>query len=773
MIGKGRMGGSSRLYAAHAPSRPPQATSTSLDLDSPFFPSPVPPLVRGNGYVRGGALPPSSNSASELTTPSPANINNATSPRRHSPLRSSFSPRSASPSEADHLFASFSSNTPVSALPPASPHSSSALRLPYLYQLSKSGAVGGSSISPRSLGSPSSSSSSSSSSPIGSPTRLSPSNSFSSSPFGSFSSSQDSPSRLLFQVKDYTVKHLLGRGHGGKVYLGMGPPLSIDLKSSADRTKVAIKILEKKQKPGSPRNRDNERELQRAYMEVYVLSTLPPHKHICPLLDVVENESRLCIVLKYADGGDLYDYIKKKGPLSEAEARRLFLQLLEAVQFIHSNGFSHRDIKPENILLDKNGDLMLCDFGLACDLGPNQGRRTSVCGTLHYTAPEVIASGKPYSVREVDVWSCGAVLYHMLTGEKPFTATSDLSVLRKIRKGKFCRKHPSISIQALHLLQQIFNPDPSSRAKIRDILEHRWLSEDKEESEERNFFYHSELKGEAKLINKRNSAGFSSSYNSVITKPNVSRRKTSETTADKKVATTTTSLGQFIRGGWVWPKGRSRSVSVGEMFHKNIDTSNKESPASSGKRREEEEGSSPESDNPFSFADFKPTLSDIVLEEEQGGGEEESSLPPSDRSRSSSIFSSSSDEGECSGQFVSTWDPSLEGPSEVFLNNNTAPDDENSSTFSSGKWIIPSLSCSSDGTTTTSNGLAMRRKRSGQQPSPTKQKKNSSKATSSTSSLSASSPSSLSAPSPPGAKKPRKGSATRKRANSGMFFIAE
>ncbi|KAL6057703.1 Serine/threonine-protein kinase brsk1 [Balamuthia mandrillaris] len=767
MIGKGRMGGSPRLYAAHAPSRPPQPTSTSIDLDSPFFPSPVPSLVLGNGYVRGG----SSNSAAERTTPSPANVNTATSPRRHSPLRSSFSPRSASPSEVDHLFASFSSNTPVSALPPSSPHSSSVLRLPYLYQLSKSGAVGGSSISPRSFGS-ASSSSSSSSSPIGSPTRLSPTNSFSSSPFGSFSSSQDSPSRLLFQVKNYTVKHLLGRGHGGRVYLGMGPPLSIDHKSSADRTKVAIKILEKKQKPGSPRNRDNERELQRAYMEVYVLSTLPPHKHICPLLDVVENESRLCIVLKYADGGDLYDYIKKKGPLSETEARRLFLQLLEAVQFIHSNGFSHRDIKPENILLDKNGDLMLCDFGLACDLGPNQGRRTSVCGTLHYTAPEVIASGKPYSVREVDVWSCGAVLYHMLTGDKPFTATSDLSVLRKIRKGKFCRKHPSISIQALHLLQQIFNPDPSSRAKIGDILEHRWLSEDKEERVEQNFFYNSELKAEAKLINKRNSAGFSSSYNSVITMPNVLRRKTSETTADQKVATTTTSLGQFIRGGWVRPKGRSRSVSVGEMFHKNINTANKASPASSGRRREEEEeGSSPESDNPFSFADFKPTLSDVVLEEEQGGREEESSLPPSDRSRSSSIFSSSSDEGESSGQFVSTWDPSLEGPSDVFLNNNTAPDHENSSTFSSGKWIIPSLSCSSDGTTTTSNGLAMRRKRSGQQPSPTKQK-NSSKATSSTSSLSASSPSSLPAPSPSGGKK-RRGSATRKRANSGMFFIAE
>jgi serine/threonine protein kinase len=87
-----------------------------------------------------------------------------------------------------------------------------------------------------------------------------------------------------------------------------------------------------------------------ARREHAILTELPPHPHIVNLFDVVENSKRLCLVMQYAEGGDLFDYVLKSGKLPQHEAWRIFRQLLDAVNHIHKHGFMHRDIKPENIL---------------------------------------------------------------------------------------------------------------------------------------------------------------------------------------------------------------------------------------------------------------------------------------------------------------------------------------------------------------------------------------------------------------------------------------
>lgn len=183
-----------------------------------------------------------------------------------------------------------------------------------------------------------------------------------------------------------------------------------------------------------------------ARREHAILTELPPHPHIVHLFDVVENSKRLCLVMQYAEGGDLFDYVLKSGKLPQHEAWRIFRQLLDAVNHIHKHGFMHRDIKPENILcvslcailmnvatmsdiffvrvaassLDKDLNVVLGDFGLGgkwSSLSPTN----ATCGSLNYAAPEILGANY-YIGPEVDLWSCGAVLYMMLTGSVPFSA---------------------------------------------------------------------------------------------------------------------------------------------------------------------------------------------------------------------------------------------------------------------------------------------------------------------------------------------------------------
>ncbi|KAL6049185.1 Serine/threonine-protein kinase hsl1 [Balamuthia mandrillaris] len=206
--------------------------------------------------------------------------------------------------------------------------------------------------------------------------------------------------------------------------------------------------------------------------EKAVLSELPPHRHVIKLLGSAEDTRRMCLLLEYAEGGDLFQYVCKWGKLPEWEAWRLFRQIVQAVAHIHSQGFFHRDLKPENILLNKRMDAVLADFGHAGKWSSAVPKKRS-CGSLHYTAPEVLLSHQ-YVGPEVDIWSCGAVLYFMLTGKVPFQADNTLAVTRRIRSGAI--KLPTyLSAGVKDLITRLLTPHSFKRIHMMDVLQHPWI----------------------------------------------------------------------------------------------------------------------------------------------------------------------------------------------------------------------------------------------------------------------------------------------------------
>jgi len=157
------------------------------------------------------------------------------------------------------------------------------------------------------------------------------------------------------------------------------------------------------------------------------------HQNIVSLFAVFENRNQICMVMEYAGGGELLDYITRRTRLSEIEARRFFIQLLDGIGYAHSKRIVHRDIKAENVFLDEKLEMIkIGDWGFASLYKSDQVTDYS-CGTLHYAAPEILSQGSTIGP-EVDVWALGVLLYFMVCGWLPFRGTTDFEVFSKIKK---------------------------------------------------------------------------------------------------------------------------------------------------------------------------------------------------------------------------------------------------------------------------------------------------------------------------------------------------
>ncbi|CAG5117938.1 unnamed protein product, partial [Candidula unifasciata] len=169
----------------------------------------------------------------------------------------------------------------------------------------------------------------------------------------------------------------LGEGAYGKVKLAT---------DKATGEHVAIKYIKKTKI-------EDENDLIRIRREIQILSSLR-HKHIVNIREVFEKKDKIVLVLDYAQGGELYDYLNKMGRLSENEARRIFRQIVSAIHYCHQNGIVHRDLKLENIILDDEGNVKIADFGLS-NYYSNSSTLSTFCGSPLYASPEIV-NGKPY-----------------------------------------------------------------------------------------------------------------------------------------------------------------------------------------------------------------------------------------------------------------------------------------------------------------------------------------------------------------------------------------
>lgn len=213
---------------------------------------------------------------------------------------------------------------------------------------------------------------------------------------------------------------------------------------------------------------DAERILHSIEREIVIMKLID-HPNIMRLYDVWETSSELFLILEYVEGGELFDYLCNKGRLVPSEALGYFQQIITAIHYCHRFNIAHRDLKPENLLLDKNKNIKVADFGMAAWQGKNDMLQTA-CGSPHYAAPEVIM-GRAYNGSSSDIWSCGVILFALLAGRLPFDDEDLPTLLEKVKLGRYMMP-PDIDSRAKNLISRMLEKDVNKRITIPEILSH-------------------------------------------------------------------------------------------------------------------------------------------------------------------------------------------------------------------------------------------------------------------------------------------------------------
>lgn len=211
--------------------------------------------------------------------------------------------------------------------------------------------------------------------------------------------------------------------------------------------------------------------------EINLLKKLD-HPNIVKIFEFYNTKEGFFLITEYCREGELFDEIKKKGKFDEEKAAYIMYQLLSAVFYCHNQGILHRDLKPENILVeskekDENLNIKIIDFGTAKIFNKNKSEN-KVIGSAYYIAPEVLA-GK-YN-EKCDIWSCGVIMYILLTGRPPFGGDDD-EIIEKIKKGKYdlsCDPWPKISKEAKDLIRHMLEMSAVSRISAQKALLHKWF----------------------------------------------------------------------------------------------------------------------------------------------------------------------------------------------------------------------------------------------------------------------------------------------------------
>ncbi|PVH88273.1 Pkinase-domain-containing protein [Cadophora sp. DSE1049] len=259
-------------------------------------------------------------------------------------------------------------------------------------------------------------------------------------------------SKDLRSVGNYTLGRLIGKGSFGKVYLATH--------KLTNGSKVVLKSANK-----DDSNLAREIHHHRQFI----------HPHIARLYEVIVTENLVWLVLEYCPGDELYNYLLNHGALPVEKVQKIFTQLVGAVTYVHNSQCVHRDLKLENILLDKNENVKLCDFGFTREYEGKASYLQTFCGTICYSAPEML-KGEKYAGEKVDVWSLGVILYALLSGELPFDEDDDNATRTKILTTE--PKWPDhFTPDARSLLGSLLSKRPLLRPSLPDLLAHPFLAD--------------------------------------------------------------------------------------------------------------------------------------------------------------------------------------------------------------------------------------------------------------------------------------------------------
>ena len=263
----------------------------------------------------------------------------------------------------------------------------------------------------------------------------------------------------------YSKKKLLGKGAFGEVWLVKNNELQKD---------YAMKIIKK-----TSNSESEEREIMN---EISILKTLD-HPKILKILDFYSTSKLYYIITEYCPNGELFNEIIKKGKFDEGKTAFIMNQIFKAISYCHSQKIIHRDLKPENILIvdrDKNNypRIKICDFGTSKMFEKGAVQRKLV-GSSYYIAPEVLK--KNYD-EKCDIWSCGVILYILLSGRPPFGGDNDKEIMARVAQGKYdlvSAPFNKISKNCIDLIQKLLVMDPKRRINAQEALSHPWFKDNR------------------------------------------------------------------------------------------------------------------------------------------------------------------------------------------------------------------------------------------------------------------------------------------------------
>lgn len=268
-------------------------------------------------------------------------------------------------------------------------------------------------------------------------------------------------SRETFIVGQYIVdRKRIGKGASGTVYKGY---------HKVTKQEVAIKEIPV----------GNVRDISKNLKREIGLMKRSKHPNIVKLYDVIPDgkSDNVYLVIEYCPKGDFSKFQKHK-PIQEIHVQKYMRQLMMGLKYLNENDIMHRDLKPQNILIGKDGNIKLTDFGHAKRVKPDDMAKT-FCGSLLYMAPEIIKhDGNEKYTTKTDLWSIGCIFYEMITGSHPFRIRSHYELMEKIQEPIILPEIFNVSEEAKDLLFSLLKVNPEERLTWEEFFNHNWFKTD-------------------------------------------------------------------------------------------------------------------------------------------------------------------------------------------------------------------------------------------------------------------------------------------------------